>query len=132
MEKLTKTNFVKNAEDVILSLRVKDKRSGKVKINITTSKIRNLLAMSNNLMSRAEKESAEKLSEDVLSDIQYMKMKFAYEAGRDQRIVKDFIDKANIMQYIDTIGESREELLLFCKYMESLVAYHKFYGGRER
>ncbi|MBQ3400147.1 MAG: type III-A CRISPR-associated protein Csm2 [Lachnospiraceae bacterium] len=34
--------------------------------------------------------------------------------------------------HIDKIGESRENALLFCRYMESLIAYHKFYGGRDR
>ena len=29
------------------------------------------------------------------------------------------------------IGDSKEKFLLFCKYMEALVAYHRFYGGKE-
>ena len=33
------------------------------------------------------------------------------------------------MKCLNEIGNSKEELLLFCNYMESLVAYHKYYGG---
>ena len=58
-------------------------------------------------------------------------MKFAYQAGRDRK-VKAFVEKANLMGELENIGESREKAILFCKYMESLVAYHKYHGGRDR
>lgn len=130
MQELTKTNFVDLAENVIKGM-VKTDKWGNPKIALTTSKIRNLLSMTNVLYNSAKQMRNETLSEDILHDIQYLKMRFAYESGREQT-VKEFVESAGILKYIDKIGTSRENLLLFCGYMEALVAYHKFYGGKER
>ena len=35
-----------------------------------------------------------------------------------------------MLDLIDKIGDSREKCLLFCRYMESLVAFHKLYGDK--
>lgn len=130
MQQLTKTNFAEQAEKVIQSMVETNKRGEKV-IRLTTSKIRNLLSMTNVLYNRARQKKNETLDEDMLKDIQYLKMRFAYESGREKD-VKVFVEKARIMSHIDAIGKSRENLLLFCNYVESLVAYHRFYGGKDR
>ncbi len=130
MQQLTKTNFAEQAEKVIQSMVETNKRGEKV-IRLTTSKIRNLLSMTNVLYNRARQKKNETLDEDMLKDIQYLKMRFAYESGREKD-VKEFVEKAGIMSHIDAIGKSRENLLLFCNYVESLVAYHRFYGGKDR
>lgn len=130
MQQLTKTNFAEQAEKVIQSMVETDKRGNKG-IRLTTSKIRNLLSMTNVLYNQARQKKNEILDEDMLKDIQYLKMRFAYESGREPE-VKKFVEKAGIMGHIDAIGKSRENLLLFCNYIESLVAYHKFHGGKDR
>lgn len=71
----------------------------------------------------------EKLDDDIVSRVKYLKMRLAYESGRDNA-VKGFVEKANLLKIIDSIGNSRSNLMLFCNYMEALVAYHKFYGGK--
>ena len=129
MQELTKTNFADQAEKVIQSM-IEDKK-GNSRIRLTTSKIRNLLAMTNVLYNHARQKKNEVLDEDLLRDIQYLKMRFAYESGREPD-VKAFVEKAEIMQHINRIGKSREKLLLFCNYIESLVAYHRFFGGKDR
>lgn len=126
---LNKTNYVEQAEKVIKCMIQKD-RNGKDVIYLTTSKIRNLLSMISQIYNVASHETGEKISEDLQSQVQYFKMRFAYEAGRE-KTVKEFQEKAEIFQNIDKIGDSREKLICFCHYMESLVAYHKFYGGRD-
>ena len=73
---------------------------------------------------------AEKLNDDMQSRIQYVKMKIVYAAGRDMN-VKDFVTCSDILNYMDMIGDSRERLMLVCHYMESLIAYHKFMGGKD-
>lgn len=123
---ITETNFAKVAEQAIKSL--KD-RQGKFKV--TTSQIRVLLSMTNNFYNALLEERAETLDSNLKSMIQYLRMKFAYQAGRDDN-VKDFVTKAHLMGELENIGESREKAILFCKYMESLVAYHKYHGGRDR
>lgn len=130
MEKLTKLNYVDLAESTIKSL-IETDRKGKPVIRVTNSKIRNLLTTTNVLYNDLLKNRDEKLNDDLLASIQYLRMKFAYECGRDKDI-KNFIEKANLMRYVKNIGESREAALLFCNYMEALVAYHKYHGGKDR
>ena len=130
MQDLTKINFADQADKVIQSMIEIDKRGNK-HIRLTTSKIRNLLAMTNVLYNHARQKKNEVLDENLLHEIQYLKMRFAYESGREKD-VEIFVKKAEIMQHINAIGQSREQLLLFCNYMESLVAYHRYHGGKDR
>ena len=128
MEKLTQTNYVDLAEKVI----VKDLERGKRgNFRLTNSKIRNLLSLVNNLYTDVARTggSDEKLSETIEGKIQYIRLRFVYEAGREKS-VKDFVEKADIIKHLQRI-ETRSDLLLFCRYMEALVAYHKFNGGRD-
>lgn len=126
---LNKLNYVEEAEKVIISIIRKD-RNGKEVIDLTTSKIRNLLSMISQIYNIATHETSEKISDDLQSQVQYLKMRFAYEAGRE-KVVKSFVEKAKIFSIIDGIGNNREKLIIFCHYMEALVAYHRFYGGRD-
>lgn len=130
MKPLTKDNFAQQAEQVIKDLRTTD-RKGNPKIDLTTSKIRNLLSMVNVLYNKGRLLKSDELGDDLRHDIQYLKMRFAYEAGRE-KTVGEFVDKADIMAHIDAIGNQREKLILFCNYVESLVAYHRYYGGKDR
>ncbi len=123
---ITKLDYVDKAENAIKSLS-KNKWGG---IYLTTSKIRNILSMVNELGNDLALYEAEKLDEDVLSRIQYLRMRLAYECGREGN-VKDFSEKAKLFEIINEIGDSKANAKLFCNYMESLVAYHKFYGGKD-
>ena len=128
MEKLTQTNYVDLAEKVIVKDLERDKRGN---FRLTNSKIRNLLSLVNNLYTDVARTggSNEKLSETNEGKIQYIRLRFVYEAGREKS-VKDFVEKADIIKHLQRI-ETRSDLLLFCRYMEALVAYHKFNGGRD-
>ena len=128
MEKLTQTNYVDLAEKVIVKNLERDKRGN---FRLTNSKIRNLLSLVNNLYTDVARTggSNEKLSETIEGKIQYIRLRFVYEAGREKS-VKDFVEKADIIKHLQRI-ETRSDLLLFCRYMEALVAYHKFNGGRD-
>ncbi len=125
MEKLTQTNYVDLAEKVIVKDLERDKRGN---FRLTNSKIRNLLSLVNNLYTDVARTggSDEKLSETIEGKIQYIRLRFVYEAGREKS-VKDFVEKADIIKHLQRI-ETRSDLLLFCRYMEALVAYHKFNG----
>ena len=72
--------------------------------------------------------SGDTLNEDMQSRIVYLKMRFAYEAGRD-RDVKELVEKAEIFDAINSIDNNKERLIIFCHYMEALVAYRKYYYG---
>ncbi len=128
MEKLTETNYVDLAENVIVEALERDRKGN---FRLTNSKIRNLLSLVNNLYTDVVRSSGanEQLSEAIEGKIQYLRLRFVYEAGREKS-VKDFVEKADIIRHLKRI-ETRSDLLLFCRYMEALVAYHKFNGGRD-
>lgn len=143
MEELNNTNFADLADKLMKGFLDPEKKN-KQNITLTNTKIRNLYAMLNGAYSQAKLLRGEILTEDIMHDIQYAKMRFAYEAGKEDENknskknnaeeinVKKFLEKANIMKYLDEIGDSKAKLLLFCNYFESLVAYHRFYGGKNR
>lgn len=123
---LTKLNYVDLAEKRIKNYKgITDRR-----FCISNSKIRNLFSLLTNIYELVKLNKDDKLSEDIQSKILYTKMKFAYEAGRD-RDVKDFITQTQLLQNLVKIGDNKDYLLLFCHYMESLVAYHKYYIGKD-
>lgn len=123
---LTKINYVDEAEKVVCSLE-KDKRGNFI---LTTSKIRNLLSMISGIYNDVIHCTDNVLSEDIQERVQYLRMRFAYEAGREKS-VKNLMEQAEITKHLKKIGDNKETCILFCKYMEAIVAYHKFYGGRD-
>lgn len=125
MKMLNKLEYVKQAENVIEKL----ERDENDDINLTTNKIRNMLALTNELYNMAKRVKGDKIGEDIQSHIQYIKMKLVYEAGRDGSS-KDFVNKSEILTYLDSVGDSKETLIMICHYMEALVAYHKYNGGK--
>ena len=123
---LTDENYVDQAKCVIK--RLIDKYN---KENIlTTSKIRKLLSMISDMYTKAKRLKSNTLNSELLTKIQYFKMHTVYEAGRESS-VKKFVEEAQITNQIDKIKTDREKLILFCHYMEALVAYRKFLGGRD-
>ncbi|KQC85580.1 hypothetical protein APZ18_07665 [Butyribacter intestini] len=97
---------------------------------LTTSKIRNILSMISTIYNEVIHHPADKLNEDMVERLKYLKMRFAYEAGRE-KAVKNLIEVAKIFEIIDWVGNDKQRCILFCKYIESIVAYHKFNGGRD-
>lgn len=121
--KLTKMNYVDLADGRMKKYKDETGR-------ITTTKIRSLLSLILEIYTMVQTNGDKELNEDVQSKVLYIKMKFAYEAGRDSD-VKKFIEDTQLMENLTEIKSSKEYLLLVCRYMESLVAYYKFYGGKD-
>ncbi len=120
--KLTEENYAGLAERAILNLKAAKDKKGVV----TTSKIRNLLAMAADIYNEVINSRSEVLSEKIKGQINYMKIRFVYESGREAT-VKNLVEQADILAHIDEIGDSREQYILFNRYLEALVAYRKFY-----
>ncbi|MCR5129440.1 MAG: type III-A CRISPR-associated protein Csm2 [Lachnospiraceae bacterium] len=127
--KLDNETYVKKADDVMKALSQNTDKWGNIKM-VTTSQIRNLLAMTADIYNEVRISRDEKLDDEIKSRLNYLKVRFVYEAGRTGD-VKDFVEKAEILQCLDEIQGSRSRYLLFSKYMEALVAYHKLYGGKD-
>lgn len=125
--KLDELNYVDEAERVINKLKSRD-RNGR--LALTASKIRNLLSMIAELYTSAQQERGNTLSSELQGRVQYLRMRVAYEAGRDLT-VKDFVEEAGLLEQLKDVQSDRKKLLLFCRYMEALVAYHRYYGGRD-
>lgn len=128
--KLTEENYVKQAEKAMLTICNKTDRRGNPVKPVTTSKIRNLLAMTADIYNEVVNQPGETLSAEIQGQINYMKIHFIYSAGREPK-VKELLEEADILTHIDEIGDSRMQYILFSRYMEALVAYRKFHGGKD-
>ena len=123
---LSKTNYVDKAEEVIS--RIEKGRNGKPRL--TTSKIRSILVTSATIYDKVRRGKGP-LTENEIADVQFLRMKLVYEYGRGETGVRDFIDCANLIPEIKQINDDRDQLIVFCKYLEALVAYHRFVGGND-
>lgn len=123
-------DYVDQAERAIKKLSAKKDQKGRTVLPVTTSKIRNLLAMVSDIYNDVRNVQGEVLSEELIGKINYMKIRFYYEAGREAK-VKDLLMTANVFQIIDEIGGKKKNFLLFSRYMEALVAFRKYYGGKD-
>ena len=81
--KLTEENYVEIAENAIKEIRDQKSKMGKRVPPVTTSKIRNLLAMTAAIYNDVVVCQSEKLSEEIVGRINYLKIRFVYEAGRE-------------------------------------------------
>ena len=123
---LTDDNYVDKAENVIKSLNhTKDHRNNKIKFFLTTTKIRNLLNLTSNLFDESKVREYKELADKIA----YLRVQFVYQSGRETA-VKDLVKKAEILDILKEIN-NKESLQRFCRYMEALVAYFKFYGGKD-
>ena len=105
-----------------------DEKINKIKPLITTSQIRKFLSAVNcleNKISSCEKE----LPQELANEIKYLKVKLAYQVGRDNknRALKDLYNE--IEPLISQIGTSKDNYIKVARYIEVIVAYHKFNGG---
>lgn len=126
-------NYVDEAERIMRSL----KNSG---TTITTSKIRNLLSLVTDIYNDESIRTEDKLKPDSVVKLNLMRVRVAYEYGRDNGEsvgkdkvypMKDFISQAHLLEYLKGISTDRADLIRFAHYMEALVAFHRYLGGKE-
>lgn len=121
-------NFAFKAEQFIVPLDENTQSRRFAFSQLSVSKLRSIYSLITNIHARVN--TPEDL-EACMSDLQYIKVKMAYESGRERnKDVKDFISMTHLMDLLDQI-HTYEQFVLYCRYAESLVAYFKFYGGRE-
>jgi CRISPR-associated protein Csm2 len=70
------------------------------------------------------------LDEKSIKKIQMMRIRVLYDAGREESVMK-FIKASHILGYIQDIGDCRPKFIDFAHYVEALVAYHRYLGGKE-
>ena len=118
-EPLNKLTYVDKAEKI---MKETDKKGA-----IPTNQIRIILDLINEIYMPVKASDAKEteLGDDILSKLKYIKMKIAYQAGRDPK-VKQFVENTNIMNHIDNV-KVKDDVILLAHYMEALVAYRKYY-----
>ena len=126
-------NYVDEAERIMRALI----SSG---TTITTSKIRNLLSLVTDIYNDESIRTEDKLKPDSVVKLNLMRVRVAYEYGRDNGEsvgkdkvypMKEFITQAHLREYLKGISADRADLIRFAHYMEALVAFHRYLGGKE-
>lgn len=125
-------DIIATAENVILGL----KRDKYGEIELKPNQIRKILAAINTLNNKIKiyklKTKTKELSIDLVNEIKYQKIMLVYQSGRYPSVVKPFVEKAKLLEEIDSIGASIAKYENFVRYVEALVAYHKFYFKGEK
>ena len=130
----------------------------------STSQLRKIFAHINKIKNKAEsafsKDDSNEIPNEIVAELQYLKIQIAYQMGRSKpkylskNIKEDeklfyFFDKPiiewsaknkegiiqkkeyKILNWIDMIS-TKEAFNMFCRYMEAIIAYQKFYGIDKR
>ncbi len=128
-------DIVERAENVIKTLRNRNPKNGKEEIPVTKTQIRKILTAVNLLKNKVDvfrmyNHAVQDINKDLAMEVKFLKVSVAYQAGRDNKVRK-FVECAAIEKEIQNIGKDIKKFYEFCRYIEALVAYHKYYGGRD-
>jgi CRISPR-associated protein Csm2 len=124
-------DYVAEAERNMRALGTEDNRNpGKYRFEITTSKIRNILSMISDIYNDELLSSESELSDTNKAKKKALQVRILYEAGREES-VKKFILQTKLLDYLKRAGDDRKKFIEFAKYMEALVAYHLYLGGKD-
>ncbi len=136
---------VELARSVMDELRKRTDKYGKPDM-VTTSQVRKFLTAVNTVTGKIEQYQNEHgeertLSQELVAQVKFLKVKLAYQIGRadknpkgkasDYEKISDFEKKADLMAAIDSIGNDVKKYEEFARYVEALVAFHKYYGGKD-
>lgn len=116
-------NYVDEAEKVMRALFENRSR-------ITTTKLRGFLTLVNDIYNAENLRTETELSSESKLKLMRLRVRVVYDAGRE-RDVKNFVEKAKLLEYLKGVGDSREAMIHFAHYMEALVAYHRYLGGSD-
>lgn len=133
-------NIVDKAELAIKSIRKLNKKNhDKLVIELKTNQIRKILTAVNILKNKVDiykiaNPQAKKLDEELQMEIEFLRVNIAYQIGREkgkENLVREFVEKADLLNMVKDINGDIKAFENFCRYIEALVAFHKFYGGQE-
>ena len=99
------------------------------KKKITTSKIRNILAMAADIYNDIKRDKSESISEENRKRLEYLRVRMIYEAGRDPKGVQEFLIESDLCNELKKVNGKKTKYVDFYHYLEALVAFHKYNGG---
>ncbi len=133
----TSKDKVALAEQVMAKLSKQQDKHGNMAM-VTTSQLRRFLTAVNTVTGKIEQYQNQseagtqaKLTADLAAQVKFLKVKLAYQVGRGDDKIKDFEKEADLMAAIGSIGDDAKKYEEFARYVEALVAFHKFYGGKD-
>jgi CRISPR-associated protein Csm2 len=116
---------VDEAKDLVEN-KLEKKSDGKTP-KITTSQLRKFLSAVNSVTNKVQICKEQVLPADLINEIQYLRVKLAYQAGRYDDVRK-FALASGLDNKIKGI-KTKKDYLDFARYMESIIAFHKFNKG---
>lgn len=128
--RINEENYVAKAESVILKLSKQVNKQGKVVAMVTNSKIRNLLSMSADIYNQVLDCKDDKLPQELNGRIEYLRVRYIYEAGREPR-VKDLVIQGELLEIMKEIQGSKKNYILYYHYMEALLAFKRFWNKND-
>ena len=75
-------------------------------------------------------QNGDTLEEEICSRIEYLRVRFLYEAGREPA-VRRLVEEAKLLEVLKGIHGSKKNFILFSRYMEALVAFRKYYDEND-
>lgn len=125
-------NYVDEAEKVMKEKlkNAKNEKGRPIKM-VTTSKIRNFLAMTADIYNQVKLSEDGELADEIKEQLQYLRVRIVYDAGRDKDgSVSAFVKESKILDKLKTV-KTKKDYINFSRYMEALVAWRKALGGDE-
>jgi|O827metagenome_2_1110793.scaffolds.fasta_scaffold34801_2 CRISPR-associated protein Csm2 len=129
-----KKQYVNEAREVIEELKESGFRvgNGRNSDELTSTQIRNLLASTTPLYDAARTQRSDTYDDRITA----IRINAIYQSGRN-KAVKKLVETSKMLNILEDITEEedlkkkREYILRFCKYMEALVAYFKFFEDQD-
>lgn len=123
---------INEAKDFVKNNLFRKNMKNELTSQISASQIRKFLSAVNKINNKIRYQNNDDiLSEDIVAEIAYMRIQFAYIVGKNKgnkelEKLHEKLDNA-----MANIKNSKSNFINFAKYVEAIVAYHKFYGGRD-
>lgn len=119
-------HYADTARGIMERLSKEPDKQGKPFNGLTTTKLRGIYGYIMNVYTKVTKRED---FDEHRGDIQYLKVRLAYESGREEA-VREFVEETGLATLIAKV-EDYDTFLLYCRYAESLVAYFKYFGGKD-
>lgn len=117
---------INTAEEFVKSKNIK---------SISASQIRKFLAAVNKIsnMVKLSDISEDKLDNNIIEEIKYMQIQFAYLVGKSKGKETESQMKSLYDLLKDEMSNlhTKKDFINFARYVEAIIAYHKFYGGKD-
>lgn len=125
-------DLVDKAENVMKAVTVKKSED---RAGLSSSQIRKFLTAITSVKNKIDlykmhhREDKEKFSRELALDVKLLKTTLYYQASRDNSgAVKNFVTKTDLPAMIDDVGRSYEKFHELYRYIEALVAFHKYWS----